>query len=135
MYLTRLIYASSKTEHCTDKGIEGILAAAERNNPKYGLTGVLCFNRKHFLQCLEGPRDPINTLYQRISSDSRHSRVTLVEYCATEQRFFDQWAMKYVPDSKKMQTLAFRYSDCNDFDPYRMSAASALAFLQAVSSQ
>ena len=42
MYLTRLIYASSQTEQFKQTDIEAMMAAAQSNNPKLGLSGVLC---------------------------------------------------------------------------------------------
>lgn len=135
MYLTRLIYASSKTDECSDSDIEAMMASAHRNNPKLGLSGILCFNRKFFLQCLEGPREQVNMMYNTIAADTRHRHCTLVEYTEVDMRLFDQWAMKYIPDSKLIQTLSFRFSDNDDFNPYRMSARSAVAFLQALTTR
>lgn len=132
MYLTRLIYASSQTEKFSQSDIESMMAAAQANNPRLGLSGVLCFNRKFFLQCLEGPREQVNLMYNKIVADTRHRHVTLVAYAEIDQRFFGQWAMKYVPDNQQIQNLAFRFSDSDDFNPYRMTAASALAFLLAL---
>ncbi len=135
MYLTRLIYASSQTEQFKQTDIEAMMAAAQSNNPKLGLSGVLCFNRKFFLQCLEGPREQVNLMYNKIIADPRHRHITLVAYGEVDERFFGQWAMKYVPDNQQIQALAFRFSDSDDFNPYRMTAASALAFLRTLAEE
>lgn len=57
MFLTRLIYTSSVSEQFSPDDISTILDAARNNNQKFNVTGMLCFNRKYFLQCLEGSRE------------------------------------------------------------------------------
>ncbi|MFT6154311.1 MAG: hypothetical protein ACJA1X_001663 [Bermanella sp.] len=56
MFLTRLVYASTISENFNCDDIEGILAVARKNNKQNNITGMLCFNRKYFLQCLKGSR-------------------------------------------------------------------------------
>lgn len=71
MFLTRLVYASTISESFTPDDIESILIAARKNNIKTNVTGILCFNRKYFLQCLEGSRTAVNKTYHHILNDPK----------------------------------------------------------------
>jgi hypothetical protein len=54
------------------------------------VTGVLCFclSSGIFMQVLEGGRDPVNALYNRITRDKRHRDATLLSYDEIGQRSF-----------------------------------------------
>ena len=54
--LVRLLYASRAAKPQTAKTIAAILAECQRNNPRRGITGVLCYSDDIFLQVLEGGR-------------------------------------------------------------------------------
>ena len=50
-----------------------------------------------FYQLLEGPRDQIDTLYQRISKDPRHEQVILLESEIGDfERICPDWAMQKI---------------------------------------
>ena len=66
MYLARLIYTSVPTHDFSPDDISGILETARHNNREHSITGLLYFNHRYFLQCLEGSRSNINKIYQRL---------------------------------------------------------------------
>ena len=45
-----------------------------------GITGVLCHGGDVFMQVLEGGRDAVNALYNKIVRDARHHDVALLHY-------------------------------------------------------
>ena len=69
MFLTRLVYTSKISDVFESSDIENILVTARRENERNNITGMLCFNRKYFLQCLEGSREDVNQTYHRILND------------------------------------------------------------------
>lgn len=129
MYLVRLVYASTVTNGLTQAGIENILQVARNNNSKHGITGLLCFNNKYFLQCLEGPRRIINETYEKIINDDRHKELVILDYNEIACRDFTDWAMGYVPMSQIHNTLSLKYARSNEFSPYEISGESALKML------
>jgi hypothetical protein len=124
MFLVRLIYVSEVTESLDEKDIEQILASARKNNPKYGLTGMLCFHNRYFLQCLEGARSEVNKVYQVILKDPRHSNIVLLEYKELVKREFESWTMGYVPECRLTQVINMRFSGNGVFSPYEMLGES-----------
>ncbi len=125
MYLTRLVYTSTISEVFSSNDIDNILATARENNEKNNVTGLLCFNRKYFLQCLEGSRRKVNETYHRILNDPRHSNIIMLDYCEIITREFNQWSMGYMPESSLTRPLNLKYSGNSDFSPYEMSGESA----------
>ncbi|MCU0390557.1 MAG: BLUF domain-containing protein, partial [Thermoflexibacter sp.] len=48
--LIHLVYVSYKSESCTETEIENILNICHKNNPLVGITGILLYSEKKFLQ-------------------------------------------------------------------------------------
>lgn len=132
MYLVRLVYTSSVNDDLTQASIEEILQVARRNNTKNGITGLLCFNSKYFLQCLEGPRRLVNQTYEKILNDTRHKELVILDYKEIACREFTDWAMGYVPISHINSNLGLKYARSNEFSPYELSGESALKMLLEV---
>jgi hypothetical protein len=125
MFLIRLIYASAVSDEFDHQEIEPILEVARKKNYESNITGLLCFNNKFFLQCLEGSRSKVNATYQRILNDPRHDNVVMLDYKEIYQRDFDSWSMGYIPKTELTRNMNMRFSPSPDFNPYEMSGESA----------
>jgi hypothetical protein len=71
------------------------LRSCEKNNPSKDITGVLLHSKNHFLQYLEGSKDEIVDLYEKIKTDERHTEVELKNLDAIEDKIFPSWHMGY----------------------------------------
>lgn len=125
MSLVRLIYVSRMTEECDMTAIQDILKMARRRNPACNITGMLCYDPKFFMQCLEGPKDAVNQLYGDIARDSRHAQVTLLEYHEIEKRTFGDWSMAFVQASELDAKTLRKYGSRGKFDPFTLSPEQA----------
>lgn len=125
MFLTRLVYTSTITKDFSAEDIEKILLTARENNTSNSVTGMLCFNSKYFLQCLEGGRSNVNKTYHKILNDKRHSDIIMLDYKEICMRDFDEWAMGYIPESKLTRPVNIKYSGTPNFNPYEMLGESA----------
>lgn len=125
MTLVRLIYVSRMTEECDMAAIQDILKAARSRNPACGITGMLCYDPQFFMQCLEGPKDAVNQLYGDIARDSRHERVTLLNYHETEERMFGDWSMAFVKAGDLDPKMLRQYGSRGKFDPFSLSPEQA----------
>lgn len=133
MLLVQLIYASSIATGFSEDDIAQIIESAKKNNLSRDITGLLCFNRKYFLQCLEGSRAKVNEIYHKILNDKRHHNIVLLEYQEISQRNFASWSMGYVGDTKINEETNKMYSVSSEFDPYKISGESAFLLLQHLS--
>ncbi|MFY8273894.1 BLUF domain-containing protein [Pseudoalteromonas sp. SSDWG2] len=129
MYLIRLIYASRVQDNFNTDDVAQILEASRKNNRKADITGLLCFNHKYFLQCLEGSRARVNSLYQRILHDQRHQDILLLSYGEVAERHFSNWSMGYIPETAITRDVALRFSGKGEFNPYEMTGPSAHAMM------
>ncbi len=103
--LYRLVYTSARSEDCTEADIAQILEASRKNNAKIGLTGILIYTQDRFLQVLEGPKENVMKLYNRLKKDKRHGGSTM-RYCEpVEERHFGDWNMA----SKKLDQADVDY--------------------------
>ena len=94
--LKRVVYVSEKTD-VSDTTLKDIIASSKKNNPEEDVTGCLLSGSNSFLQLLEGPTDFIDTLYSKISKDSRHKNVITLCDEKIDQRLFLSWSMKLAP--------------------------------------
>jgi hypothetical protein len=127
--LVRLLYASRAAESVNADALAAIVKRSKDHNPRVGVTGVLCFctNAHVFLQVLEGGRDAVSALYNRIAQDPRHHDVALLSYEEIGERSFSSWSMGQVNMSKLNPALVLKYSESAILDPYAVSGKASLA--------
>jgi hypothetical protein len=90
----RLIYVSSATRLFSEAELENLLTKSRQSNNSVGITGLLLYKDGNFMQCLEGPKDAVETLMDKIRGDPRHRGiiVLLAEYAQPE---FSEWSMGF----------------------------------------
>ncbi len=93
--LSQYLYISTAPTLGRDE-VDSILAASARNNPVRGITGLLLFNGRNFLQLLEGEEGEVAGLMDTITADPRHSGVSVLDHRGIESRTCPDWAMKRV---------------------------------------
>jgi Sensors of blue-light using FAD len=129
--LVRLLYVSRAVDQDSAKAIESILETSRAHNLSNGITGVLCYGGGVFLQAIEGGREAVNTLYNHIVSDRRHTDVALLHYEEITERRFGGWTMGTVNLAKLNTSIVLKYSERPEFDPYKVSGKVSLALLEA----
>ena len=136
MKLTRLIYASVTRSEMSYAELTAVLRTAEAHNSQHGITGILCYSDGKFLQALEGDRDALNRLYNRIVRDPRHEDCTILRYGRVIARHYDDWSMKLVglddQPSAFRRALVMKYSGSPTFDPMHLTGSQASSLLEAL---
>lgn len=108
----RLVYVSTAKSDLGPEAIGGILDVSESNNHERRITGFLAHNRRHFMQALEGSRDEVTEIYDRIASDPRHFGVVQIIGEEITERAFPDWAMNYFRvDQPKGHAMVVRHDD------------------------
>jgi len=128
--LVRLMYASRAAQAVNADALNAILKESKANNPALGVTGVLCYSSGIFLQVLEGGRKQVNSLYNRIVTDARHTDVVLLSYEEIEERSFAGWSMGQVNLSRVNPSLLLKYSESAALDPYSVSGKASMALFK-----
>ena len=94
--LIRVFYVSTAVGPQTTTVTGSILKTAQAWNAAHGVTGVLCQGQGVFLQALEGERDTVTALYERIAADQRHKNVEMIHCENITERRYGKWAMAHV---------------------------------------
>ena len=128
--LVRLLYASRIAPDAEETAIEAILQQSRANNPRSGITGVLCHNGEIFMQALEGGRNAVSALYNRIAADPRHCDVILLSYEEIAERTFAGWTMGLVSLNKISPCALLKYSERAVLDPYSVSGEISMLLLK-----
>jgi hypothetical protein len=127
--LVRLLYASRAVAPLTTTLIDVILEQSRRNNPKLGVTGLLCFSDDLFIQVIEGGRDAVCELFNAIVRDDRHLHVRLLHFAEIRERRFGSWTMGQVNIAKVNPALLLKYSEKAALDPFTVSGEASLTLL------
>ena len=93
--LSQCLYISTAPS-LSREDVDAILDASARNNPEHGITGLLLYNGRNFLQLLEGEVEDIEALMERIGKDPRHTGVSILHVGTIGERVCPDWAMKRV---------------------------------------
>lgn len=89
----RTIYISSTRRELGEGIVDMILDTSRQNNRSNGLTGLLVYDGKRFLQYLEGDEHSVRSTIARIRSDERHYALVILSEKETSRRQFSQWSM------------------------------------------
>jgi AcrR family transcriptional regulator len=88
-----IVYASTASDLWPESGLQALVERARTRNSNQAITGQLLYNRRQFVQLLEGPGDAVETLFQAISRDERHHSLRLILRRDVPGRAFPGWAM------------------------------------------
>ena len=96
MDLVQCVYCSaSSSGQFSPTELSSLLEKCRSNNAKVHVTGMLLAQNGSFFQVLEGNRSTVESLFERISADPRHVRVTKVVLEPISERAFSNWTMGY----------------------------------------
>jgi len=132
--LVRLIYASRAVAPITSDTVDVILGIARKRNPEYGITGVLCYSDRIFVQVLEGGRDQVNRVYGQLMRDKRHQDLILLGYESIDERQYSSWTMGGIRLDKINRSLLLKYSISSELNPYQVSSCATVALLNELAS-
>ena len=94
--LCHLVYVSTAVAPLRDLDLADLLTRARANNERKGITGMLLYKDRRFIQVLEGHEAQVQDSFDRIRNDERHTDVELLWFRYTEYRDFPDWTMGFV---------------------------------------
>ena len=115
-----LIYVSHATADLKSSDLHDILNKARQDNANLGITGLLLYKNKRFMQLIEGQEDVARGLYQKISQDPRHRDLVVLQEDTEPERQFPGWSMAFrnlndsdnaLPDSDKLESAEIEFAD------------------------
>ena len=116
-----LIYVSSATFDFTEADLLQLLEQSRDDNRELGITGMLLYKGGNFMRVLEGEREAVTAIFEKIRVDKRHKGVIVVMEDDIEQRQFPEWSMGFklvecgetinIPGYTNFLDYAFDWSD------------------------
>jgi hypothetical protein len=103
-------YVSTASEKLTEIEIKKTLEFSKNWNSDHDITGILLFSEGNFFQVLEGDKELLQDLFERIKSDSRHKNVIRIFEKEIDSSNFDGYSANFI-------TLNSQYRE-NDFGRY-----------------
>lgn len=93
--LASVVYTSRAVGRFGDDDLAALLEHSRRNNARLGLSGMLLYRERSFLQVLEGPWLQVWDRMSFIEADPRHSDVTILIADRVHERQFAEWSMAF----------------------------------------
>ncbi|RKE02634.1 BLUF domain-containing protein [Marinifilum flexuosum] len=99
--LIHIVYVSFSRNQLSELELDELLSEIRPKNLANGVTGLLLYNDEIFIQVIEGEKDKISTLYNRLQNDNRHTNIVKILEEDIDQRSFPEWSMGYQKLSKE----------------------------------
>lgn len=105
--MKKLLYTSRRAD-AGPATLDAILAVSRRRNRADGITGVLLYDDRRYLQLLEGDHDALARCFLRIAMHPAHREIAVIAFEDSAVRLFSGWDMHDIaaaPKSRKLATL------------------------------
>lgn len=104
------MYASSATSLLNREELESLVKKSQLKNAQFGVTGCVIYHDGNILQYLEGPKTPVDFIYDSIVLDPRHTGIQRLCYGPVAQRCFSDWRMAFIwlPDIEYACTSLYK---------------------------
>ena len=105
-----MLYVSTIAPAACVSVVSTIAMRARVSNAVRSITGMLIFDGIRFCQYLEGSKDELIALFERISKDSRHAAVTMIHHGPLQERRFKKFSLAFATGDdfealSRLQTL------------------------------
>lgn len=119
--MMQLIYASTATSQVDFDVMQKILTQCVAKNNEFGISGMMIFDGKQFLQCIEGNEAEVIQLRKNIFNDPRHQDIHLIGEKEITMRSFSQWYMGYLNSKRAIREV---FLDISGSEEYALSNLS-----------
>lgn len=90
-----LIYISTAVRGLALQELMALLKEARQCNKMIGVTGMLLYDNREFIQILEGRKSIVLYLYDKIAQDPRHCSARILHQAEIGERAFGDWSMAF----------------------------------------
>ncbi|SRX74878.1 BLUF domain-containing protein [Aequorivita antarctica] len=115
-----ICYLSKQAEVLKDSELEDLFKYILEINPTLNITGALLHNNDFFLQVLEGDKETIKKLFDKIRKDKRHKNILMILNQKIENRIFNNYdanfsIMKTKADIERLNIYLSHYDFENKY--------------------
>ena len=91
--LYQIVYTSTATAPFGRTELMELLKGSVRRNTRAGITGLLLYQSGAFMQALEGEKEALTALFEKISHDPRHHHIIRLIQGPIQERNFPNSAI------------------------------------------
>lgn len=95
MTVKRIVYSSQATSDMNPAQLVSLLESSRDNNEQLGLSGLLLYCSRSFLQVLDGDSAAVRSTFARIVVDDRHTRIRVLLNADIPAAQFPNWTMGF----------------------------------------
>jgi len=106
-------YVSTAAKDLQEGEIQKILYSSENQNNKDNITGLLLFSEGNFFQVIEGEKEEITELYQKITNDPRHHNIIKLFQKPIHKKSFDGYKSDFISEDAKYNSARL-----NNYEKY-----------------
>jgi Sensors of blue-light using FAD len=93
--LVELSYVSKAIHDMGLSSLVHLFDVSHKWNQGHELTGALFYESGHFAQIIEGRREDVLFIWEKIQKDDRHKILHQIEFEEIDQRLFPNWALRF----------------------------------------
>jgi len=109
MFISRANFSNWADARGVELEISRIMYPSPRTSADDRVGGIFHQRNRWFLQCIEGPRDALQAVWQRHLADPRHTDSTIRVLEPIERRSFPPGAMRYAGMRPQLRRLRERH--------------------------
>jgi hypothetical protein len=84
---------------------------------------VLLSGHRHYLQVIEGPKEPVEDTFLRIVTDDRHRDLLLLSRRMVTKREFGEWRMAHYEEAAQYMDVVRQVANLVSAGPRKVQAA------------
>lgn len=96
-----ICYVSNLAPGITLKEIQDLLDFCYKTNNELGIKGLLLYSEGNFLQVLEGEKEKVLEVFEKIKKDTRHTNIIQVVGREVTQKALDGYQVDMVKEDRK----------------------------------
>lgn len=109
--LYEILYSSISVVKFDAQAIKDLLRQCFDNNEKNGITGCMIYKKREFIQVVEGEKEQVLQLFEKIKKDTRHTKIKIIWEGETAKRSFDKWLMGFYNFDELNKTEILGFAD------------------------
>lgn len=102
-------YVSTAHKDLQEHEIDDIMVETSKQNNDKNITGILLYNERNFFQLLEGEKETVESLYEKIKQDHRHKDIIQILEKPVYKSAFDGYLTDFVTDTRKFNESQLRH--------------------------
>ena len=114
-----ICYVSSVKPGLSQEELEDLFTSTEKYNTESDITGILLYESGKFLQVLEGKKEELTELYDKIAEDSRHGNIFVILKSESKKRIFEDYSSRFsiVKTKEDLQKIETYLNEIEDAIP------------------